>query len=96
MVIDFRDDIVDQDDYMKHFSHSQRMKRLYPIMKEAKKETGVLLANFKRTDRNKQMYIAYKFANFSEKENDGNGNIIFQNDLSFIQDFPSYISVKIE
>ena len=47
MVIDFRDDIVDQDDYMKHFSHSQRMKRLYPIMKEAKKKRKHMKETFK-------------------------------------------------
>ncbi len=36
MVIDFTDDIVDQDDLMKNFSHSERMDKFYPLMKKAK------------------------------------------------------------
>ncbi len=35
MVIDFTDDIVDQDDLMKNFSNSERMDKFYPLMKKA-------------------------------------------------------------
>lgn len=42
------------------------------------------------------MYITYKFANFKEMSNDGKGNIVFENDLSMIQPYPSYIDVKIK
>ena len=37
MVIDFRDDIVDADGLLKNFSYKERMKKLYPVMKKAKK-----------------------------------------------------------
>lgn len=66
------------------------------IMQEAKENGRKLLADFKRTDKNKQMYIAYKFANFSVKEDDGKGNLILENDLTFIQKFPPYINVEIK
>ncbi|MDP4181569.1 MAG: HAD-IIIC family phosphatase [Bacillota bacterium] len=65
------------------------------IMKETKKAGKILIADFKRTDRNKQMYVAYKFANFSVKEDDGNGNLVMINDLSVINEFPPYINVEI-
>lgn len=63
------------------------------IMTNAKKDGAVLLADFKQTDRNKVMYISYKFSNFKERSNDGNGNILFENDLSIIPKIPSYITL---
>ncbi len=36
MVIDFKDDIVDQDGYLKYFSYRDRMDKFYPLMKEAR------------------------------------------------------------
>lgn len=65
------------------------------IMNEAKKAGKKLLADFRKTNRNKQMYITYKFANFKEKSSDKNGNILFENDLSFIHPFPLYIDIQI-
>jgi len=47
MTIDFHDDIVDQDGYMKYFSHRERMKKLYPVMKEAKKKHKKMKETFK-------------------------------------------------
>lgn len=66
------------------------------IMTEAKKRDCIFLADFKQTDRNKVMYISYKFANFKERTNDGNGNIVFENDLTMIPKFPSYIKLIAE
>ncbi|WP_207659216.1 HAD-IIIC family phosphatase [Anaerobacterium chartisolvens] len=66
------------------------------IMREAKKDGKRLVADFKKNDRNKQMYVAYKFANFNVKEDDGNGNLVLENDLSFIQEFPPYIKLEIK
>ncbi len=37
MVIDFQDDIVDEDGMLSYFSHKEKMKKFYPLMKEAKK-----------------------------------------------------------
>jgi FkbH-like protein len=65
------------------------------IMQEAKKAGKKLLADFKHTKRNKQMYISYKFTNFKEVSSDEEGNVLFENDLSMIQPFPPYIDVKI-
>ncbi len=64
------------------------------IMQQTKDAGKRLLADFKQTDRNKMMYITYKFANFKELSNDGKGNIVFENDLTQIQKFPPYIDIK--
>lgn len=66
------------------------------ILNEAKKAGKPLLADFRQTDRNRQMYIAYKFGNFREIKNDGAGNIVFENDLSFIQAYPPYIKLSLD
>jgi FkbH-like protein len=65
------------------------------IMQEAKQRGKRLLADFKRTDRNKMMYVGYKFANFKELSEDNEGNIVFENDLSLIQKFPHYIDIEV-
>lgn len=65
------------------------------IMNECKAAGASLHADFKQTDRNRMMYITYKFSNFVEVSNDGAGNIEFSNDLSRIQPFPPYIDVRI-
>lgn len=66
------------------------------IMQQAKNDNKLLRADFRQTDRNRMMYVTYRFANFNEITNDGNGNIVFENNLSQIQLFPSYINVKVE
>ncbi|MBA2213308.1 HAD-IIIC family phosphatase [Sellimonas intestinalis] len=63
------------------------------IMTNAKKNGAILLADFKQTERNKVMYVSYKFSNFKERSNDGNGNILFENDLSIIPKIPKYITL---
>ncbi|MEV2907828.1 HAD-IIIC family phosphatase [Paenibacillus larvae] len=65
------------------------------IMQQAKREGKKLRADFKQTDRNKVMYVTYRFANFKEIDHDGQGQILFENDLTIIQPFPPYIEVKI-
>lgn len=64
------------------------------IMQETKKENKRLLADFKQTEKNRMMYVTYRFANFKEVEKDGE-YIVFENDLSAIQDFPAYIKVNV-
>ncbi|MBU0598617.1 hypothetical protein KKF61_06560 [Patescibacteria group bacterium] len=39
MTIDFKDDIVDEDGILSYYSYGEKMKKFYPLMKEAK-ETG--------------------------------------------------------
>ncbi|MCP4220473.1 MAG: HAD-IIIC family phosphatase [bacterium] len=65
------------------------------IMQQTKKAGKKLLADFRKTDRNRQMFIGYKFANFKEVSSDDEGHILFENDLSVIQPFPPYIEVDI-
>jgi FkbH-like protein len=65
------------------------------IMQETKNAGKTLLADFKKTGRNRMMYVSYKFSNFKEISSDEEGNIVFENDLSMIQSFPPYIDVKI-
>lgn len=64
------------------------------IVNEAKKADKKLRADFKQTDRNKMMYITYKFNNFEELENNG-GNIVFENDLSYVPAYPSFIEIEV-
>jgi FkbH-like protein len=65
------------------------------IMQETQKAGKKLRADFRKTDRNRMMYVSYKFANFKEVSSDDEGNILFENDLSMIQKFPPYIDIKI-
>ncbi|MBI3963372.1 MAG: hypothetical protein HY341_00065 [Candidatus Kerfeldbacteria bacterium] len=51
MTIDFKDDIVDQDDYLKFFDYGERMEKLYPLMKEAKEGRKRMQTSFKINGR---------------------------------------------
>ena len=42
------------------------------------------------------MYVLYKFANFRLKKDYGNGILLLENDLSFIQEYPLYIDIKMK
>lgn len=64
------------------------------IMGLAKEENVHLKAEFVRTDRNRMMYITYKFAGFKEIEEDGNF-IVLENNLEQIQSVPEYIRLKV-
>lgn len=64
------------------------------IMQEAKKAGKILRADFKDTGRNRMMNVSFRFANFKEIYSDGKGNYVLENNLSQIQEFPSYIDIK--
>lgn len=64
------------------------------ILKQSQARKKTLFADFKKTDRNRMMYVTYKFAGFQEVSNDGNGNIVFENHLENVGEFPDYIDVK--
>ncbi|WP_424184577.1 HAD-IIIC family phosphatase [Actinokineospora sp. G85] len=58
-------------------------------------ENGVrLFADFRRTDRNRQMLLTYQLANFHVVSSDGD-DLRYENDLSVRQDYPDYIEVEI-
>jgi len=64
------------------------------IRNEARKNGVRLQAELISNDRNRMMYMSYKFAHFKEKEKRGE-LLILENDLSRVQNFPEYLTVKL-
>jgi len=64
------------------------------MMTLAKDNNARLCAEFVSNNRNRMMYIAYKFAGFKEIEKRGE-LVILENDLTRIQTCPEYIRVQI-
>ena len=64
------------------------------IMRLAKQAGVKLRADFVSNDRNRMMYITYKFAGFREVETVGNVSVL-EHDVTHIQEFPSYITVHV-
>ncbi|MCC5603398.1 HAD-IIIC family phosphatase [Nostoc favosum] len=64
------------------------------IMNLAQKNNVRLLAEFIPNDRNRMMYISYKFAGFKEIDKIGN-SVLFENDLIRIQPVPLYVKFKV-
>ncbi|WP_291567188.1 MULTISPECIES: HAD-IIIC family phosphatase [unclassified Clostridium] len=62
------------------------------IMNLAKDANVKLYAEFVPTERNRMMYITYKFAGFREV-GERNGVVILENDLLQIQSIPEYVQV---
>ncbi len=59
------------------------------------REAGVrLLAEMIPNDRNRMMYMTYKFNYFREKAV-SDAKVIFENDLTPMQDFPDYLTLEI-
>jgi len=66
---------------------------LITLLRREAKAAGVrLLADFHATDRNRMMYITYKFAGFSDVAETA-GTALMEADLSEIPDLPAYLSV---
>jgi FkbH-like protein len=64
------------------------------IMVLAKKQGVTLRAEFNSTDRNRMMYVTYKFAGFKEIQEKGSF-VVFENDLSNINAMPDYIKLNL-
>jgi len=64
------------------------------IMTLAKNNNVRLRSEFLSNDRNRMMYVSYKFAGFQEIAKQGDLQIL-ENDLTRIQPFPEYVKVKI-
>ncbi len=65
-------------------------------LREQASAAGVALrARFRPTDRNRMMYVTYRFAGFQEIGEE-NGVSILENDLSSIPPFPGYLKMEIE
>ncbi|MDU5142245.1 MAG: HAD-IIIC family phosphatase [Paenibacillus dendritiformis] len=65
------------------------------IMNLAQKANVTLRADFVSTDKNRAMYVTYKFAGFQEVHEEGDF-IIFENNLSAIQPLPDYIQLVVQ
>lgn len=65
------------------------------LRNEARKNGVKLVAEIIQNDRNRMMYMTYKFNHFVERE-EKDGVIIFENDLSHEQAYPEYMTIKIE
>lgn len=65
------------------------------LLQEAQKANVRFLADFLPTERNRMMYITYKFANFQEVSKNTDGSLVMENDLSIIQPFPKHIDIAI-
>jgi len=66
------------------------------ILNEAKKAGMIVRSDFRDTGRNRMMYITFKFANFREIQSQTKGEILLENNLTKIQEFPPYIHVIIQ
>lgn len=64
------------------------------IMTLAKNNNVRLRSEFLSNDRNRMMYVSYKFAGFQEIAKQGDLQIL-ENDLTRIQPLPEYVNVKI-
>jgi FkbH-like protein len=64
------------------------------VMAEAARHRARLRAEFVPTDRNRMMYVTYKFAGFREAERRGEV-VVLENDLTRIQPFPDYVRVNV-
>jgi len=64
------------------------------ILQLAQANNVRLQAEFVKTDRNRMMYVTYKFSGFKEVLEEGN-KVVFENDLSMVQPFPDYVKVQI-
>ena len=64
------------------------------IMTLAKNNNVRLRAEFVSNNRNRMMYISYKFAGFQEIEKSGDLQIL-ENELTQIQSIPEYVKVKV-
>ncbi|EMS72713.1 HAD-IIIC family phosphatase [Ruminiclostridium cellobioparum] len=65
------------------------------IIRMAKEANVRLFAEFLPTNRNRTMYVTYKFAGFKEVGNN-NGINILENGLSYIPPLPDYIKLNVE
>jgi FkbH-like protein len=67
---------------------------LITLLRRRAAEAGVrLLADFRATDRNRMMYLTYKFAGFSEVS-EVEGHALLEADLSAVPPLPTYLQVQ--
>ncbi|MFZ6035554.1 MAG: hypothetical protein ACOYUK_00190 [Patescibacteria group bacterium] len=57
MVIDFDDDIVDEDGMLNYFSYKEKMEKFYPLMKEAQDTRKKMRSEFKIKGRTYEFVV---------------------------------------
>ncbi|MGB8190528.1 MAG: HAD-IIIC family phosphatase [Chitinophagaceae bacterium] len=67
---------------------------LYYIINLAKENGKKMHAEFLSTDRNRVMYVTYKFAGFKEISSLENGGSLLEHSLTDFYQYPEYIKVK--
>ena len=65
------------------------------LIRQASEHRRRLFADFRRTDRNRQMLMTYQLANFRVVSRAGD-DYLYENDLSVGQDYPDYIRVEVD
>ncbi|MBD2448900.1 HAD-IIIC family phosphatase [Nostoc sp. FACHB-152] len=65
------------------------------VMSLAQTNNVRLIAEFVFNNRNRMMYISYKFAGFKETVVNNDGLIVMENDLTRIQPVPAYIKFQV-
>ena len=64
------------------------------ILRLAQAQGVRLLAEFIFNDRNRMMYVTYKFGGFREVQKNGDV-VLFEHDLANIQPVPSYVTAHL-
>ena len=65
------------------------------IARRAKEAGAVLRADFVANERNRMMYVTYKFAGFREVGRDEGGVALLEHDLAHVPPFPAYVKVEV-
>ncbi|WP_127530291.1 HAD-IIIC family phosphatase [Paenibacillus kobensis] len=65
------------------------------LMHLAKEAGATLRAEFVSTDKNRMMYVTYKFAGFKEIQEEGD-YVLFENDLSSLQPLSPHVTLVVE
>jgi FkbH-like protein len=65
------------------------------LMKQAQTRGKMLRADFRRTDRNRQMWVTYRFANFQPVEQFDEHSVVLENDLSLVQPYPAFVTLQL-
>jgi FkbH-like protein len=65
------------------------------LMQLARRTDRRLTADFRKTDKNRLMYLTYSFANFREKYRKADGALVLENDLSVVPGFPAYVRMQV-
>jgi FkbH-like protein len=64
------------------------------VMRRARIQNRSLRADFRRNDRNRQMYVTFRLSNFKEISSGPDGSLELGHDLAEVPDYPDYLVVS--